>query len=76
MIALLVFLGAVVLDYVCAVYIQSTSDRRPVKAALAAGGLTLANSLVTILYVGEHWLVLPFAAGGVVGTYVACHRSR
>ena len=69
--AIICFLSMVVLEYIWAHYTIYLMQNKPALASLAAMGITVANAVVTIFYVDDHWLIVPTMLGAFVGTYAA-----
>lgn len=65
------FASMVLLDYIWAHYTIYLLHNKPIQAAISASGIMFATALVTILYVDNHWMIIPTAAGAFVGTYSA-----
>ena len=63
------FASMVVLDYIWAHYTIYLLKNKPWGAGVSAALIMIANALVTILYVDDHWMILPTAAGAFVGTF-------
>jgi hypothetical protein len=72
---LLVFALSVILDYVWGSYIKHTANGAALPSATYAAVLVAMSSLMTILYVGDHWLVIPASAGAFVGTLVVHKKA-
>lgn len=63
------FAAMAALDFVWGNYTRNVADGRRVPSALWAAGIVFFNATVTLAYVGDHWTILPAAAGAFVGTY-------
>lgn len=68
--SLLVFLGVAVSDWFWAAYIKHTAGVNPMKASLAAVGITLCSALVVLEYTQDRRMLLPACLGAFVGTYL------
>ena len=71
-----VFLATVLVDFGWAVYIKSLADNRVLRAACFSLFITLAGAFITINYVADHWVLIPTAAGGFVGTILSKYFTR
>lgn len=67
----LIFISAVLLDVIWAVYIKKISQGKPVIAASVSVLIYLLGAFVVINYVKNNWYLLVAAAGAFVGTYFA-----
>lgn len=66
-----VFLAMFATDMMWAMYTRQVADRKPLAAAAASVGLLVMGALVTLSYVTNPILLLPAAAGGFAGTWLA-----
>lgn len=72
----LVFLSALILDWLWALYIRRSADGRAVSAACFAALLYVLGAYNMVSIVGDWWLAIPASAGAFVGTLVAVRRDR
>ena len=66
--ALLVFAGAFVLDFVWARYNIATAEHRVLASGVFAALIYLCNNSIVIGIVSEPWLLAPAAFGAFLGT--------
>lgn len=69
--AVLTFVAMVMLDFVWAYYTMYTSSRNALGASFSATGIMIITSVVTILYVNNHYLIPIVGIGAFIGTYTA-----
>ena len=69
------FLAMLAVDYFFGKYTIATAERKPLSASNWGVGILLANSIVVMEYVHDHWLVLAAAAGSWLGTYLSVRKS-
>lgn len=74
--AIVVFLVAALVDAVWAKYIESASAGRAGEAAGWSAAILICGSLITIEYIGNHWLIVPSVLGGVTGTYLTIKYGK
>jgi len=74
--ALVVFLGAAALDFVWAWYIQATAGKWPLGAATLSAVIALLGGVLCVEYVGNHWMLVPMAAGCFAGTWLKVSRGE
>lgn len=72
---LLVFLAAVVVDFIWARYTAAVTSSRAIAAAWLSIGIIVSNAVVTVGYVTDYWLIVPTAAGAWCGTYFAIRNA-
>ena len=60
-----------ILDFVWTRYTHAVASKRAMSAATNAVGIVFFNSVVTLAYVADPWMILPAAFGAFVGTWVA-----
>lgn len=76
MAALAVFVSMAALDAIYALYTRRTAEGKAMSSAWLAGGMVFFTATVTILYVGN-WYLVPFAAAGAfVGTYFTVRHDH
>lgn len=63
-----VFAAFVVLDIVWALYTRAIARHWPVIAMATAAAIPALSGFVAIQYVENHWMLIPAALGGAVGT--------
>lgn len=73
---LVVFLVATALDFVWAEYIKATAGHRAYKASALSAIIAVCGGLIAIEYIADHWLLLAFAAGSALGTYISVRRGK
>jgi hypothetical protein len=71
----LLFLSAAALDFVWAAYIAAVAAKRPTASACWSTLIGLIGGSLTIQYIGDHWALLPVAAGFFAGTYICVRRG-
>jgi hypothetical protein len=74
--ALLVFAAMFSLDLIWARYTYALTKRQPLGSSISAVGIVFANSVVTLGYVSDPWMILPAALGAFTGTWVAVRFER
>jgi len=72
----LVFLGAALLDFVWAWYIQAVSGKWPLGASGLSAVIALLGGFMCVEYVGQHALLWAMAAGCFAGTWIQVARSQ
>lgn len=73
---LFAFFALLFLDFIWAEYTKAVTARRVWAASSLAGVLYLLGGLMAIAYVGNHWILLPAAAGSFAGTFLSVRRSQ
>lgn len=68
--ALLVFVGAAVVDFLWAGYVTSAAKHRPTPASLYSAAIVGVNGAITLVWINEPRLLVAFAFGAFAGTYV------
>lgn len=71
---LAVFAATIVSDWVWAEYIQSTSQKQPLKASLYSGAVVLIGAYVTMSYLKDPISLIFAVAGGMLGTYLSVRK--
>jgi len=76
--ALLVFVCAVVLDALWALYIRRSAQGQALQASTYATVLLGLGAFNTLSFLDNRWMLIPAAAGAFLGTYVTVvwERSR
>ena len=73
---LIAFFAMIVLDWFWAYYTLYVVERRASLAGLYAAGIALCGALTVILYIDNHWMIVPTALGSYVGTWFAVKSKR
>jgi hypothetical protein len=74
---LAIFIVMALTDFLWASYIDYIAKGKPIQSALYASAVSLVGSVATIVYVADHWMVIPITLGAFVGTYICVKlRSR
>ncbi len=68
---LFMFAAAFALDFVWARHTIACANRKALQASSLSVLLLLIGAGEAILYVGDHWMLVPAAAGAFLGTYVS-----
>ena len=68
---LMTFTAMAVTEFLWAFYIHNLRDGKEHHAGLFCGGIVLCGGLSTILFVDNHWMLLPAAAGAYFGTWLS-----
>jgi hypothetical protein len=63
-------------DFVWARYVQKVTDGSGLLAGFYAAAIVAGGSATTIMYVEDNRMVLPLAAGALVGTWIAVRFRR
>jgi hypothetical protein len=74
--AILAFGSMFILDFVWAHYTLHLVQKNASLAGVYALAITVCNAVVTIMFVADHWLIIPTAMGAFVGTYVAIKTNN
>ena len=72
----IVFTVAIVNDFVWASYIRNVQLALAGRAAAWATGTLLLGAFNIVSYTTQPWLIIPAAAGCMVGTYAAVKRGQ
>jgi uncharacterized membrane protein len=70
--ALLAFIGMFACDFFYARYTKHVAKSRAMQASNCAALLLLMGGVVTLTYVGNHWMLIPAVAGAWIGTFYGC----
>lgn len=73
---LIVFVAMTVVDFLYGRYTIATAERKAAPASAWASGIIIANAVVVIEYVGNHWLIPVAAAGSALGTYLSIKTKK
>jgi nitrate/nitrite transporter NarK len=68
---LVAFGSMVALDFVWARYNIACAQKRAVSASSWAALIAALGAFVVLTYTEDHWMILPAALGGFVGTFFA-----
>lgn len=71
-----VFVAALVMDAVWALYIRRTTEGRAVAAANYAMGIMAFGAINTLAYIKQPVLLLPILAGNWLGTYLIVRHDH
>jgi hypothetical protein len=74
--ATIVFLSAVGLDALWALYIRRSSQGKALAAASCAAVLLGLGAFNAISYLEDHWMLLPAMSGAFIGTYATLVWER
>lgn len=69
--AIFTFLAYFVVDIVWVYYTLGIAKGDKLKASLSAAAIPLLVGIATIQFVDNHWMLIPAALGGFVGTWVS-----
>jgi len=67
-VATAVFLSMILVDLAWAVYIRALAKDNVLTAAFYSLFIMLCGAFTSINYISNHWMLIPAAAGGFVGT--------
>lgn len=75
-IALLIFIGYIIIDYLYADYIVSVSNKQPLRSAILSAIIYSMLAMGVVTYSKNPLYILPLAAGAFIGTYllVKCRK--
>ena len=65
---IVVFFSAFFVNYLNAMYMKKVAVNKMLAAAIYGEMVVLAAAIVTINYIGSHWMLLPAIIGGFLGT--------
>jgi hypothetical protein len=71
-----VFAATVAVDYAWSAYMMAAAERKPHKAAFWSVAIVLLGAFSFLSYVENRWLLIPAAAGGYFGTWLAVWREK
>lgn len=73
LLAAAVFFSMIFVDLAWSVYIRALAKDKVLHAAFYSLFIMLCGAFTSINYIQDHWMLLPAAAGGFVGTLL-CKR--
>jgi hypothetical protein len=73
---LLTFTLMLVTDYIWARYTDEVVAKHTHRASLYAVAIIFCGAGTTIMYVEDHWRIIPAAIGAYLGTYLAVRLKR
>ncbi len=73
---LIVFIAALVNDWVWTAYIVAASNKSAAKAMAFSGLIMLIGAFITLSYMDDVWSLAVAIAGGMLGTYLSVKYSK
>lgn len=73
---ILVFFTMIAVDYFWGVYIKAMANHQEMKAAIYSMFIMLSGAFTAINYIENHWMLIPAALGGFIGTYISAKYSH
>ena len=67
--ALFVFILVALVNFLWAKYIKYIAKENAIQAATYGTALSLFGNLLTIVYISDHWMLIPAAIATFIGTY-------
>jgi hypothetical protein len=72
---ILVFFTMIAVDYFWGVYIKAMANHQAMKASIFSAFIMLSGAFTAINYIENHWMLIPAALGGAIGTYISAKYS-
>ena len=66
---LITFVAVFALDFIWVQFTMATANHQPYRAAFWSAWIYVAGGLSTILYINDHWLLIPAIVGAMSGTF-------
>lgn len=70
-----IFAASAAVDFAWTKYMLAAAAKKPHTAALWSVAIALFGAFSVVSYVGNHWLLIPAAAGYYFGTWAAVTRD-
>lgn len=61
----------IIYEFLWSLYIHNIRDENYVKAGLFCSFIMLTSGITTILFIDNHWLLIPAAIGAFIGTWIS-----
>lgn len=68
---IIVFFGAVLLDYVWGKAVSAIAHSSALKAASWSAACAVIGGFITIIYVANPWMLIPAGVGAFVGVFIS-----
>ena len=68
---LLVWFSTFIISILCVIYMKAVNKENAILSALYDMLLYSVGAISTIYYIENHWMLLPAALGGGMGTYLS-----
>jgi len=72
---ILVFTATVTADWLWAKWAIACRDHRAALSSVYSAGIVACGAFTVVEYTIDHWLIIPAAAGGALGTFIAVRKS-
>jgi hypothetical protein len=73
---LFIFILVIFVDFIWTACIFHISKNNAIKASFYSVLLTLIGNIVTIIYVEDHWMIIPSALGAFIGTFLSVKLNK